>query len=68
MMHGFDCDEDQETAIDGWSAVPPAQINLDGTISTSPCPRLFVKIEYDFEKEIISQFFSVWIVYVGWVA
>ena len=54
MMQGCDCDEDQETAIDGWSAVPPAQINLDGTISTSPCPRLFVQIEYDFEKETIS--------------
>ena len=54
MMQGCDCDEDQEMAIDGWSAVPPAQINLGGTISTSPCPRLFVKIEYEIEKEIIS--------------
>ena len=54
MVHGCDCDEDQKTAIDGWSAVPPAQIILGGTISTSPCPRLFVKVEYDFEKETIS--------------
>ena len=52
MMQGCDCDEDQKTAIDGWSAVPPAQINLGGTISTSPC--LPVKIEYEIEKEIIS--------------